>query len=149
LFGLLYGVLFAREELPTVFYPAPGLVLWPSLLIGPAAILVPMLVFFAWNRGLFNGDSKIPKRTRILLLVATVLSVPWFVAGWRDGSVVEGARYNFSVLGINIAWIAILWFMFVRNRKAEPSFKVNLLLHWFLFAWLAWYAFPFFGDVII
>ena len=110
-------------------------------------MVVPMVFFFVWNPGLFNGDTKTPKRTYILLVVTTLLSVLWFVLGWRDGIVMQGPRYNFSVLGVNIVWITVLWFMFVRNWKTEPSFKVNLLLHWLLFFWLAWYAFPFFGEM--
>jgi len=106
-----------------------------------------MVVFFVWNPGLFNGDSIVPKRSYVLLIVTTVLNTLWFIGGWRDGVAVQGARYSYSVCAINVVWILLLWFMFIRNRKAEPSFKMNLLLHCFLFAWLAWYAFPFFGEI--
>jgi hypothetical protein len=146
-FGLLYGLLFAREVMTTAFYPVPGLVLLPGFLVGPLAVVVPMVVFFAWNPGLFNGDSIVPKRSYVLLVVTTVLSVLWFIVGWRDGVAVQGAHYNYFVCGINVTWVSILWAIFIRSRKAEPSFKLNLLLHWFIFAWLAWYAFPFFGEI--
>lgn len=145
--GLFFGFLYARDQTTTVFYPIPVLYLLPAFLVGPFAVAVPMVLFFVWNPGLFNGDSKIPKRSYILLLIATVLSALWFVGGWRDGIIVQGPRYNYSVCAINIVWITILWLMFIRNRKAEPSFKANLLVHWILFAWLAWYAFPFFGEI--
>jgi len=145
--GFLYGFLHANDQTATIFYPVPGLVLLPLFLIGPFAMLVPMVFFFVWNPELFNGDAKIPKRTYVLLAVATLLSPLWFIVGWRDGIVVQGARYNYSVCAINVAWILFLWLMFVRNRKAEPSFKMNLLLHWLLFVWLAWHAFPFFGEI--
>jgi hypothetical protein len=146
-FGLLYGLLFANDVTTTALYPIPALVLLPGFLAGPLAVVVPMVVFFVWNPGLFNGDSIVPKRSYVLLIVTTVLNTLWFIGGWRDGVAVQGARYNYSVCAINVVWILLLWFMFIRNRKAEPSFKMNLLLHWFLFAWLAWYAFPFFGEI--
>jgi hypothetical protein len=131
-----------------VLYPVFGLVFLLLFFIGRWAFFVPMVFFFVWNHGLFNGDARIPKRTYVLLIVATLLSPLWFVVNWSDGAAVQGLRYNFSMLGINIAWITALWFMFARYRKTEPSFKVNLLLHWLLFLWLAWYAFPFFGEMI-
>lgn len=146
--GFLCGLLFARNETATLFYPIPCLVLLPGFFVGPLAFFVPTVLFFIWNAGLFNGDPKTPKRTHVLFVIVTILSSLWFVAGWKDGVVVQGPLYNFSVLGINIAWIAILLFKFIRNWKSEPSFKANLLLHWLLFLWLAWYAFPFFGEVI-
>ncbi len=144
----LLSFLFARNQTTSLLYPIPGLVLLPLFFIGPLAILVPMVLFFVWNPGLFNGDAKTPKRTYVLLLIATLLSPLWFVAGWRDGVAIQGLRYNFSVLGINVVWIMVSWFVFARNWKAEPSFKSNLLVHCLLFAWLAWYAFPFFGEMI-
>jgi hypothetical protein len=98
--GLL-STLFSGQGETSIFYPLPGLVFWPSLLLlGPAAVAVSMVLFFVWNPGLF------------------------------------------------VAWIIVLWAMFGRNWKAESSFKVNLLVQWLLFAWLAWYAFPFFGEFI-
>lgn len=146
--GVIHGVLFARDETTSLFYPIPGLVLLPLFFIGPLAILVPMVFFFVWNPGLFYGDTKIPKRTYVLFAAATLLSPLWFLGGWRDGIVMQGPRYNFSVLAINVVCITVLWFVFVRNLKTEPTFRVNLLLHWLLFLWLAWYAFPFFGEMI-
>jgi hypothetical protein len=99
-------------------------------------------------RGFLTARQKFTKRTYVLLAIATLLSPLWFVVGWRDGVIMQGLRYNFSVLGINIVWITVLWFMFISYKKIDSSFKVNLLLHWLLFIWLAWFAFPFFGEMI-
>jgi len=148
LFWLL-SALFSGQGETSILYPLPGLVFWPSLLLlGPAGVAIPMVLFFVWNPGLFYGDRNIPKRSYILLVLTTVLSVLWIVGGWKDGIAIQGAGYNYSVGAINVAWIIVMWVMFGRNWKAEPSFKVNLLVHWLLFAWLAWYAFPFFGEFI-
>ncbi len=59
----------------------------------------------------------------------------------------QGARYTHVVCAVNIAWIVVLWTMFVFVRNSKPTFRMNLLLHWTLFMWLAWYAFPFFGEL--
>jgi hypothetical protein len=146
--GMLYGILKPTNTAP-VFYPGPVFVLLASLLMGPAAVFVPMIAFCLWNRGLFNGATKIPRRSDILLALLTVLSVPWFLTGWRDGIDLHGPFYNYFLSVINVAWLASLWILVARSWKAEPSFKFNLLFHWLLFSWLAWFAFPFFGDVIL
>ena len=148
--SLLIPVLFwfFSKEGPTLLYPFPALMFIPSFLLHRAAVLVPVVLFFVWNPRLFGGEAKIPRRSHILLIAATVLSVLWFVVGWRDGLVVQGARYNYGISAINALWIVFLWLLFSWGRKAEPSFRTNLVLHWVLFVWLAWYAFPFFGELI-
>jgi hypothetical protein len=136
------------KDVPSELYPLPVIVAIPALLgLGYAATAGPMLLFFLWNPGLFRGEVKVPKRSSVLLVIATVLSVPWFVAGWKYGLQFQGSRYNYSVLAINVAWLAGLWAMIARSRKVEPSFRANLFLHWMLFAWLAWYAFPYLGEL--
>jgi hypothetical protein len=144
----LFWVLFEQFQ-PSAFYPFPALMFIPALFgLRQASVAVPMALFFAWNAGLFHGDAAVPKRSYVLLIVATLLDALWFIAGWKDGLAMQGAKYNYSVCAVNIACIAALSMLFVRGRKTEPSFKSNLLFHWLLFAWLAWYAFPFFGEMI-
>jgi hypothetical protein len=127
----------------------PVLVLIPALFgFGRAAVAIPIALFFLWNPELFKGAARTPKRSYVLMITATLLGIPWFAVGWKDGIAAQGARYNYSVLAVNIAWATVLWVLFTRNRKREPSFTANLLFHWVLFAWLAWYAFPFFGEFI-
>ncbi len=148
--SLLIPVLFwlFSKQGPSLLYPFPALMFIPSFLLRRAAVLVPVLLFFAWNPGLFGGQAKVPRRSYILLIAATVLSVVWFAVGWRDGLAVQGAKYNYVISGINALWIVVLWLLFSRSRKGEPSFGTNLAVHWVMFAWLAWYAFPFMGELI-
>jgi hypothetical protein len=148
--SLLVPVLFWRfsGEGPTVLYPFPALMFIPALFgLRQTAVAVPVVRFFVWNQALFQGDAVVPKRSYVLLLIATLLNILWFVVGWKDGLAMQGAKYNYSVCAVNIAWIAALWMLFARCRKTEPLFESNLLFHWMLFAWLAWYAFPFFGEL--
>jgi hypothetical protein len=148
--SLLIPVLFwlFSKEGPTLLYPFPALMFIPSFLLRRAAVLVPVVLFFVWNPGLFGGEANIPRRSYILLITATVLSVLWFAVGWRDGLAVQGAKYNYAISGINALWMVVLWLLFSRSRKEEPSFTTNLAVHWVMFAWLAWYAFPFMGELI-
>jgi hypothetical protein len=120
----------------------------PALLIHQLGAAVPVLCFFVWNPGLFRDEGRVPKRSYALLGFGTVLSVFWFAFGWTDGLAIQGAKYNYLVCGINVIWILTLWAAFAFNWKRASSCSTNLILHWMLFAWLAWYAFPFFGEFI-
>ena len=137
---------------PTILSPLPALTVLPAFVLGSlklwkAAIIVPMLLFFCWFPGLLWGVGRIPKRSYVLLAVATGLSVLWFIWGWRFGLDYQGKHYTYTVCFINIAAISFLALAFSRGRKREPSFGTNLIVHWILFAWFAWYAFPYLGEL--
>jgi hypothetical protein len=137
---------------PTVLGPFPALTVLPAFLLSArplslAVLFVPVLLFFAWNPGLFRGAPKIPKRSYVLLGLATVLSIFWFLSGGSYAPKYQGAQFTYFVCIVNFAWIAFLWAMFARAWKVGSSFKTNLFLHCMLFAWLAWYAFPYLGEL--
>lgn len=113
-----------------------------------ATVMLPMLLFFAWNPCLLSGEAKTPRRTYLLVAAVIVLSLVDLAASWRYGLEYQGIRYTLSVDAINLSWIAILCFLSFRNWKGEPSFLTNLALHWVFFAWIAWYAFPWLGEPI-
>jgi len=112
-----------------------------------SAQFVPVLLFFAWNPRLFSGATNVPKRSYALFAIATLLTVLYF-RSVSDGIGYQGPKYTYAFLAANVASIALLVFIFVRNWNREPSFRTNLLLHWSLFAWLAWFAFPFLGAPV-
>ena len=75
---------------PTIIHPLPALTILPAFFLSAfhlwkAAVVIPMLLFFAWNPGLLFGDRKIPKRSCVLLAILTVLSVVWFVGDGSSG----------------------------------------------------------------
>ncbi len=144
---VLIAFLRGTEDGPSLAFPFPVLIFISALSLHWAAAAVPTALFFVWNPGLFRGDPRIPGRSYGLLAIAAVLSAIWFAIGWSSGLAVQGATYNYGVCGFNVLWIGIMWVMFARSRKSELSFGTNLLLHWLLFAWLGWYAFPFFGEI--
>lgn len=85
-----------------------------------------------------------PKRSHVLLMVTTFLTAVWFIFWWKKEVAAEGPRYIYLVCAVNVVWIGSLWMLFAHSREGEPSFKMNLLFHWMLFAWLYLFAFPIF-----
>lgn len=133
--------------LPTVtILPAFFLASPPSNLPPKLAILVPALLFFAWNPGLFRGTLQVPKRSWVLLTILTALSAVYFPFSWRYGNEYQGHKYTDIICAINVGWIAVLWAVLLRASRLR-SFGSNLLFHATLFAWLAWYAFPYLGEL--
>jgi hypothetical protein len=107
---------------------------------------VPALLFFAWNPGLFRGTLQAPKRSSVLLTILTVLSAVYFPCSWEIWERVSGHKYTEIICSINVGWIVILWAVLLRALRLR-SFGSNLLFHATLFAWLAWYAFPYLGEL--
>jgi hypothetical protein len=133
---------------PTVLGPFPVLTMLPAFFVRSGAVVVPILLFFAWNPGLFRGQEKVPKRSYWLLGTVIALSPMWFALSWTWGLHYQGARYTYTVCAGNVVWASLLVGLFVGFRNREASFRTNLLLNWALFAWLAWYAFPFLGELL-
>jgi len=73
--------------------------------------------------------------------------VIYFIDSWADGVQFESKRYTQTIAIANIIWITFLTFLFAFSRIRKPSFIFNLTLHWLMFAWLAWYAFPYLGEL--
>jgi hypothetical protein len=132
--------------MPTITILPAFVLASPSHLPHWFAILVPSVLFFAWNPGLFRGSMPVPKRSWVLLSLLTVLSVVYFVGSWRYGNRYQGRDYTVTICAVNVGWIVILWAMLYRSSRLR-SFGANLLFHGTMFAWLAWYAFPYLGEL--
>jgi hypothetical protein len=137
---------------PTLLCPLPYLTVVPAFLLSGmhlerSVIAIPMIFFFAWNPSLFLGGSAIPKRTYILFVIATVMSVIWFIVGWKYGLEYQGPAYTHYICLLNIFWIAGIDILLLLRRRSNPSFASNIILHFVLFAWLGWYAFPYLGEL--
>jgi hypothetical protein len=144
------GLLVSR--VPTLLCPFPTLTMLPAFLLSyshlwKAAIAVPTLLFFAWCPGLFRGEARVPTRSYALFIVATILTIIYFVVSWKWGLQYQGHRFTRVVCIENIVCVALLGFAFARSWRAASTFKYSLFLHWILFAWLAWCAFPYLGEL--
>jgi len=137
---------------PTLYSPLPTLTILPAFVLSrwhleSLAVLVPSILFFLWSPGLvLKSAPNLPKRTIALLGLLTVLTVVDCVLEWRYGVRYRGTRHTIVIYIINATWLAGLWWVIVRSQR-QPSFKGNLFSHWLLFAWLAWYAFPYLGEL--
>jgi len=135
---------------PTMLCPLPTLTVLPALVfspIAPVVVVIPTLLFFAWNPALLRGVSAPPTRSYILFGALVALSVVYFVLSWGYGVRFQGRKYTQAIAVANAIWIGLLAVLFVLSRVRKPTFVFNLALHWLLFAWLAWYAFPYLGEL--
>jgi hypothetical protein len=141
------GILSPDPMLPFIF---AGLLERYRYWIDVQTILVvlPAALFLAWNPSLLCGQTGTPKRTYVVAALVVVLDVAYLVASWNLGVKYEGIEYTAFVTAGNVGWIAILSVLFISSWKGEASFAWNLALHWVLFAWLAWFAFPYLGEPI-
>jgi hypothetical protein len=138
---------------PTVFSPFPALTIIPAQLLAQGhleyvAALLPSLLFLLWNPQLFREEGKIPKRSYVLFVLVVALSVVDFMTSWKWGLHDQGPQYTAIICSLNIVWAGLLGLAFRRCSKTTPSFRTSLFLHWMLFAWLCWYAFPWLGELI-
>jgi hypothetical protein len=144
----MVGLLSART--PTLYCPFPTLTIVPAFLLPPgihwAAVLVPTVLFFAWNPRLLGHQTNLPKRTVAVVALLSALTPLDFFLEWRNGLQYQGLNHTAALLMVNLLWLGLLWWSTVRASKG-PSFVRNLLTHWILFAWLSWYAFPYLGEL--
>jgi hypothetical protein len=137
---------------PTIFSPLPALTVIPALLLSRppldyAVVLIPTLLFLAWNPQLMRHESKIPKRTYALFGVLAVLSILYLAASWKWGLQYQGPQFTAIICSINFAWIGFLTLAFRRCLKNTPTFGTSVFIQWMLFAWLSWCAFPWLGEL--
>jgi len=143
------GLLIAETGEVTVFAPCSMLLVFLGGNGPPSWILiaaVPTLVFWVWSPGLFRGKATIPLRSILLLAISVVASIVWFVGSWRYGLKYEGLTYSISTALLSVILAVLTGVLILQSRKS-PSFAINLLVHFVLFAWLTTYAFPFFGEL--
>lgn len=137
---------------PSLYSPLPTLTILPAFVLSrwhleSLAVLVPVILFFLWSPGLLlNQRATLPKRTIVLLWLLTALTVVDCVVEWKYGVKYQGTRHTLLIYMINAMWLAALWWTIMRFQR-RPSFKGHLFSHWILFAWLAWYAFPYLGEL--
>jgi hypothetical protein len=137
---------------PTKACPLPLLTVLPAFVLSTwrlhyAAVFLPMILFWGWNPKLFGGQPNIPRRSYALVAALILLNALWFAFGWKLGVQYEGESYTRFVCLANVAWSSLLCIAFARAWKNGSTFLTNLILHWAVFAWLSWYAFPYLGEL--
>jgi hypothetical protein len=119
--------------LPIFLGPLALLLYLGYLLIGPLMML--------WNPDAFEGGQQIPKRSKVLLLVSSLLAFLFGVIELPDVHRYLGTVRTITIYSISFLIFLILLGLFWLNKR-QARFSVNLAFHWLLFSWLMTYAFP-------
>ncbi len=88
-----------------------------------------------------------PKHSFIVYAVFLFFSIWYYVKAWPYGMQYQGATYTIYVSAVSFAIAAALGALGYRAKR-NPSFKLNLLFHWSLFAWFQTFAFAYLGEVL-
>jgi hypothetical protein len=138
---------------PHVYAPLNFLVVIPAFLSASMfqgsymlAVAVVPLLFCLWCWPVLRGRTTLPTRSIVLLLLAVVLSAASLIFGGHYGVEYQGVGYVVGVAVINVVcWVVLVVLALLARRRS--SFGYNLGFHAALFAWLAWCAFPYLGEL--
>ncbi len=132
---------------PTLWSPIPTLSFAAYMLgFGPVAALIPAIAFLAWTPQLRRAEGRVPRRSLVLLAIAVALSAWYLVGSWHYGLKYQGRAYTVAVSVLTAAWFVVLTGLAVLAWR-RPSYRRSLGFHLALFAWLAWYALPYLGEL--
>jgi hypothetical protein len=137
---------------PAVLAPAPCTFLMLAFELEqwiPLEASVPALAILAYGLAALPLAIRQAARPTLSIAVygaAVVLSVPFFLSAWEHGVQFQGPVYTALVAAENVLCAAalgvLLWTLLRR-----PSRPRALCFHILLFLWLAWVAFPWFGQM--
>jgi hypothetical protein len=134
---------------PEIYAPLNLLVILPYFWFRGSYILavaVVPLLFCLWCWPVLRGCTTLPTRSVVLLISAIVLSATLLVFGSRHGTEFQSVAYVVGVAVINVVCWAFLGAL-AQLARHRPTFAHNLGFHAALFAWLAWCAFPYMGEL--
>jgi hypothetical protein len=137
---------------PQIYAPLNCLIILPLFLmdidqIGSyVAIAIVPVFFWLWCLPVLRGCPTMPRRSFVIFVCAVVLSALWLVFGWGYGIQYQGSGYVAGVTIISVFCWMPLSFLALRAWRC-PSAGRNLAFHVALFSWLAWYAFPYLGEL--
>ena len=138
---------------PTLLRPMNLVVLLPlfvsGAMLGKLGLLAGLFlpgVFLAWCWTIIcDGVPKVPLRSLVLLVAAILLSACHVVFGGHYALEYQSEDYLRGVRMISaLWWISLSALAFL--AKCFPSAVLNHIFHFALFAWLAWYAYPYCGE---
>ena len=113
--------------------------------LGLVSAVFPAL-FLIWSVPAFRKEPSVPPRSTVLLVLLAALSGAWFVLSWDYGLRYEGRRHTVGVLVISAFLLSLVGGLWLWARRV-PSIRSSALFHTALFAWLAWGAFPWLGEL--
>jgi len=159
---LVAGAISVSAGVPTVWSPFPFLTVIPAFMVASTPInqpdfafrslALPVLAaapiaatFVAWSVRPV-AKSKVPIPSLLLFGLVCVLSLVAFIGGWGYGIQYQGFTYTVILAAINVILAVSVAAILLRHRAA-PSQRRSLAFHGMLFLWLAWFAFPWLGEL--
>src|SRR5260370_9745179 len=98
---------------PTILHPFPAVTVLPAFFLASthlwmAGAAVPVVIFFLWNPRLSHGETRVPRRSYILLVVAAFLIIICFVFACKLGLHYLCSTHTYWVCRITLAVISSL-----------------------------------------
>lgn len=140
---------------PVPFHPFSLVIVLPALLAGDhyvwfgasAGAFIGTLAFAGFGSYVVRTGRFMPIGSLVVFAVIAILSLAWAILGWEETTRHQGlARANVLValalappICISLVTIA-LWHSLTVLR--------SIALHWAMFAWFSWSAFPWYGEMI-
>jgi hypothetical protein len=119
-----------------------------TLFLGAAvgSLVVPAL--YAWSaRYILKKRKPLPKISIVSFVTLALLSFTYAIYGWE-----ETIRYTFVTRAVALVIqsvvppIVIAVVALVLRKRLTPEMSIKL--HWAAFAWIAWSAFPWYGELL-
>jgi hypothetical protein len=109
-------------------------------------IAVVPLMFAFWSLPALGRSTIVPLRSIGLLALLIILSAIWLASGWDVGLEYHSPGYTAGVAVLNVLLAAASVLLGVLAHR-RASWVRSFSFHWVLFAWLAWCAFPWLGEL--
>lgn len=157
---LLWSIAYAtiNANYPKIYSPYSFTVIVPVLALHEifrdgrilsytlGTLIIPLL-FLLWSFPLLHGQEQIPNRTKYCAVLLVLLSMIMLIVSWPYGIQYQGLAHTIAIYVMNvISWTVLI--LLYRSNKAHSSYASNYIFHWALFAWLAWVAFPWLGELL-
>jgi hypothetical protein len=140
---------------PTVLSPLNLVVMLPLMFASEwlnyravvLAILVVPLFYCVWCYPAWTNRPEVPLRSLVLFAIFAILSAIYLATSYLyDGVDYQGRAHRIALAVINICWYVAILGLAIAGRR-RPTYGMNLAFHAALFSWLAWYAFPWLGEL--
>jgi hypothetical protein len=133
---------------PVPFAPIPLVLVVPALLGAPAFIVVsiPALIFWAVGWSLFARRVRPGIGLLVFYGVLGVLNAVVLALSIRYSLRHHGVIHTLVVSGLSLTLFASGIGLAIWARR-RPTFPRHLAAQWVLALWLAWYAFPYLGEL--
>ncbi len=132
---------------PTILAPAGAPLIFPAFMGVPSTLLLSIPAVFYWLlvTSALRGHYAVSRAGLVAFAVLGLLSLAWFIAGWRLGVQYEGALYTRVCFGLSMALAIVALVLGLQSRKAANAMP-RLAAAWVMVAWFITYGFAYLGE---